>query len=292
VSYIGVNNDIIGINQMDLLAGPFGFSNLGDCLNCVITPTSTPTNTPTQTPTQTPTPTVTSGLPPTPSPTVTPTPCLTYYVFTDCTNNSNNSSSTLQVVVQTVPATPTTIVGNVLRNPTTGVCWKFIGSSLCSPGQFSPNTNVITWSGNYFTGFSTYPSCNACSAAATPTTTTTTTVTPQPCTMSYTHTKTYCSWTTGNIKVNGVIVYTFQSSLAAGVYSNTFSVQTGAVVSVYLQAMVPSSFCTSFISNAQLSIGSYNNSVLSIDQVFEINYSFTVTTANCGVPIIITSTTV
>ena len=117
--------------------------------------------------------------------------------------------------------------------------------------------------------------------------------------MSYTHTKTYCSWTTGNIKVNGVIVYTFQSSLSQGVYSNTFPVQTGDVVSVYLQAMVPSSFCTGFISTAGLNFGPFNNSVNSVDTNNEINYSVIVHASgtsgtsgvNCGTPIIITSTT-
>jgi hypothetical protein len=117
--------------------------------------------------------------------------------------------------------------------------------------------------------------------------------------MSYTHTKTYCSWTTGNIKVNGVIVYTFQPSLAAGVYSNTFPVQTGDVVSVYLQAMVPSSFCTGFISIAGLNFGPVNTSVYSVDTNNEINYSVIVNASgtsgpsgvNCGTPIILTSNT-
>lgn len=49
ISYVGVNNNTIGIDKIELLIGPYGFSNLGDCIFCSqsITPTPTPTMTPT-----------------------------------------------------------------------------------------------------------------------------------------------------------------------------------------------------------------------------------------------------
>jgi hypothetical protein len=61
ISYLGIDNNVIGVNKITLIEGPLGFSNLGECVNCVLpqtpTPTPTSTNTPTPTPTLTPTPT-------------------------------------------------------------------------------------------------------------------------------------------------------------------------------------------------------------------------------------------
>jgi len=49
IHYVGVNNNTIGIDDITLISGPYGFSNLGDCIFCSqsITPTPTPTMTPT-----------------------------------------------------------------------------------------------------------------------------------------------------------------------------------------------------------------------------------------------------
>ena len=85
ISYMGTTSQIIGVNNITLNSGPFGYSNLGGCISCVPTPTPTPTNTSTPTPTPsvtatlTPTPSVTATLTPTPSvtATLTPTPSVT-----------------------------------------------------------------------------------------------------------------------------------------------------------------------------------------------------------------------
>lgn len=54
IHYVGFNNQISGVDRITLLDGPFGFSNLGGCLNCEVINTPTPTPTPTVTPTQIP----------------------------------------------------------------------------------------------------------------------------------------------------------------------------------------------------------------------------------------------
>lgn len=51
VSYVGTTNDVIGVNTIDLVDGPVGYSNLGQCVLCEVIPTPTPTPTPTITPT-------------------------------------------------------------------------------------------------------------------------------------------------------------------------------------------------------------------------------------------------
>jgi len=51
VSFVGINNDIIGVNTIELVEGPTGYSNLGECVLCDVIPSSTPTPTPTMTPT-------------------------------------------------------------------------------------------------------------------------------------------------------------------------------------------------------------------------------------------------
>ena len=49
VGYIGVNNNTIGIDDVTLLLGPYGFLDDADCILCSesIIPTPTPTPTPT-----------------------------------------------------------------------------------------------------------------------------------------------------------------------------------------------------------------------------------------------------
>lgn len=70
ISYIGINTNVIGVNNVELIEGPIGFSNLGDCILCL--------------PIISPTPSVTPTLTPTPTPSSTPQPieeCLQYILF-------------------------------------------------------------------------------------------------------------------------------------------------------------------------------------------------------------------
>jgi len=51
ISFVGVNDNVIGVNTIELVEGPTGYSNLGECVSCVVIPSPTPTPTPTMTPT-------------------------------------------------------------------------------------------------------------------------------------------------------------------------------------------------------------------------------------------------
>jgi hypothetical protein len=169
VSFIKINLEEIGIDNIELLTGPFGYSNLGDCILCVPTqsPTPTPTVTPTQTvtPTITPTPSITPTLTPTPesspsqtptmTPTATPTPTMTpqpnYYVYRDCSNPNN-------WLVQTSVG-GTTTPGEVQKD-NDEICWEFQYISQGIP-NLGP-VNVITFNGNYFTVSTVYSNCDEC----------------------------------------------------------------------------------------------------------------------------------
>ena len=51
ISFVGINDNIIGVNTIELVEGPTGYSNLGECVLCEVVPSPTPTPTPTMTPT-------------------------------------------------------------------------------------------------------------------------------------------------------------------------------------------------------------------------------------------------
>ena len=83
ISYLGMDYDHGNENEILITSGPWGYSNLGDCIYCQIGTTPTPTPTITTTPTVTPTPSITPSMTPTktpnmsPTPTSTPTPTIT-----------------------------------------------------------------------------------------------------------------------------------------------------------------------------------------------------------------------
>jgi hypothetical protein len=51
ISFVGINDNIIGVNTIELFEGPTGYSNLGECVLCDVVSSPTPTPTPTMTPT-------------------------------------------------------------------------------------------------------------------------------------------------------------------------------------------------------------------------------------------------
>lgn len=117
ISYLGIDYDHGNENNITNITGPYGLSNLGECINCQIdlTPTPTPTNTstPTQTPTitptmtktptQTPTSTIGSTPPVTPTSTKTPTPTKT---STPTPTQTPSSTRPPCDFIQTNPITP------------------------------------------------------------------------------------------------------------------------------------------------------------------------------------------
>jgi len=143
ISYLGINLDVIGNNEISLVDGPLGYSNLGECVLCTpdVTPTPTPTPTPSITPTNTPTPT--------------PSVATGYYVYRQC-NNPN------VFVVQTTP-TPTYIVGQVFSTNEFDYCWEFYGYYMSYPTL--PLGSIVTnYIGSYFssTGNTFYDDCVTC----------------------------------------------------------------------------------------------------------------------------------
>jgi hypothetical protein len=100
--------------------------------------------------TPTPTPTITPTITPTMTPTPSPTLPQQYYVYRLC------NSTPPQYVVQTLPGLTIT-PGKVLRSPLDygfpiGIawfCWEFLYVTNTSP-SFPPGTNVINFTGNYF----------------------------------------------------------------------------------------------------------------------------------------------
>lgn len=162
ISYIGINNDVIGVNNISLVEGPIGFSNLGECILCVpdISPTPTPTVTPTVTPTIT----------------LTPTPSLKeqYYVYRQCRSiGIDDSGPYYKYIIQTSPG-PTTNVGEVVNNieqigsKIITVCWEFMYISTLFPIIPPPN-QYTTYSGNWFTPATpaVYNNCHDCQLANT-----------------------------------------------------------------------------------------------------------------------------
>lgn len=139
ISYVGINNNVIGVDTITLTQGPIGLSNLGECALCVISPSPTPS------PSITPSPTVTPTI--TPSSTI---PSNQYYVLQRCFNENS-------YIIQTI-APLTTVPGKVIGNLITKECWKFISVNSSYPtlplgssatfvnGDYFPSTNVLVYS--------------------------------------------------------------------------------------------------------------------------------------------------
>jgi len=150
ISYIGINTDVIGVNDVTLIEGPIGYSNLGDCVLCV--PQESPT----------PTPSITPTLTPTITPTLTPTPTMgvPYYIFKSCSKNISGGDI---YIVQTSPWT--FAVGSyVMLNygpvgETKRDCYQYLGLYYTIP-TYPPIDTVITYSGNYFSTSVVSPSLN------------------------------------------------------------------------------------------------------------------------------------
>jgi hypothetical protein len=183
ISYIGQSNTIIGANNITLTTNVIGYTNLGQCVDCVVTLTKTPTPTPSITPTISLTPSIT--------PTISLTPSTNYYLYKNCKTND--------YVLQQSPALLTTIGDAMfitLDNPLftsikKGQCWTLVSITSSSP-SLNPLWSVVTSVSNVFTAVSSsiYDDCDKCdvansggsspSVSQTPTPTKTPTRTPTP----------------------------------------------------------------------------------------------------------------
>jgi hypothetical protein len=143
ISFLGYNLDVIGIDDITLIDGPLGYSNLGECSLCTpdVSPTPTPTITPTLTPTNTPSPT--------------PSMAIGYYVFRQCGNPT-------EYIIQTL-AIPTFTPGTIFKTITNDYCWEFMYYSATYPTL--PLGSTFTYiSGSFFpsTGNTFFNTCELC----------------------------------------------------------------------------------------------------------------------------------
>lgn len=160
ISYVGVNTNIIGNNTISLTSNLIGYSNLGQCVNCLEVLTPTPTPTPSITPTITLT--SSSNKPPTPDPSNTPTPTRTrtvlYYVYTQC--------GTYNRVAQPIPVFLNSTLGQTFRTGSNGfapnTCWTldYISQIILN----NPAYNTTVYNTNAFTSIlpTIYTSCANC----------------------------------------------------------------------------------------------------------------------------------
>jgi len=139
ISYVGNNYFVSGINDIELVSGPIGFSNLGDCTLC------SPTLTPTSTPTPTPTPTPSSVICYCYELTTTTDEILFSYIncsgFTDSVNVTPFTSTTVCSIT-----TPTTLSLSTHGITNRGLCsFNICPSYNCESYSISNlNTNIVT----------------------------------------------------------------------------------------------------------------------------------------------------
>jgi len=149
VVFLGIELDVIGINEIDLVTGPLGsITGVSSC-DVVCTPDVSPT------PTVTPTPTITPTISMTPTPSV----AMGYYVYQRCTVPS-------QYIIQTLPG-PTFVPNQVFSttgSTIVGECWKFISYSSTYPTLPLGSSSTFLL-GNSFpnSGNVLYASCDDCS---------------------------------------------------------------------------------------------------------------------------------
>jgi len=140
---------VIGVDDIVLVDGVLGYSNLGECTLCVpdIPPTPTPTITPTISVTPSVTPTISAPM--------------GYYVYRNC--------NTLVYLIQTSPG-PSIVPGQTFSNPSApsfNDCWSFEFYSATYP-TLSPKASYAFLSGNNFTNVGTtiYSDCASCNSSS------------------------------------------------------------------------------------------------------------------------------
>jgi phosphatidylethanolamine-binding protein (PEBP) family uncharacterized protein len=200
-------------------------------------PSATPTHTPTQTPTHTPTPTQT------PTMTMTPTPTSssrnTYYAYQLCGSKLGDGNA----VIQPVPAIPGNVVGDVILDLNNRNCWQLMEISM-DLGQLQNHYGGNTYFTNYFT--SVYGTvfndpkiaCDYCQSVnnSLPV------LEPAPDAPKPLSCPTNLrNWNdciksdvSGVIYINGVVVYSFNSSFDANIFIGTLPTHNGDNVKIVL----------------------------------------------------------
>jgi hypothetical protein len=122
VSFVGINDVTIGVNTIDLVEGPTGYSNLGECVLCDVISSPTPTPTPTMTPTP-------SGI-----------PCFCYEIISETETareyvDCNGVYSTISI---DTPFTPYYVCSSAPLNHPDTINMSITKLELCSNGICPP----------------------------------------------------------------------------------------------------------------------------------------------------------
>jgi hypothetical protein len=198
-----------------------------------MTPGASPSQTPTHTPTMTKTPTMTPTQTPTNSMTPTPTPTTKtlFYAYIQCGGNPLRDN----VIIQPVPALPGNVIGDVVLNNITKVCWELIKTSTDLGQLEGLYVNHTTLSSNYFvdvyptfTGSSGDKPCDECAKYLS-------SITPVDgrCNLTLINTKNCAeAATSGMIYVNGILVYQFGVNFPVSTFTQLIPVLVGDVITI------------------------------------------------------------
>lgn len=225
------------------------------CATGCLTPT--PTKTPTMTPTKTPTPTVTRtpGMSPSATPTHTPTPTKTptmtptqtptnsmtptptpttktlYYAYAQCGSILPRAF----VIIQSIPAIPGNMIGDVVLDNINKICWELINISDNENQLISiyPNNSTYT---NYFVDVTYFQDngvekpCDNCEKSLDE-------PVIQRCNLTLTNIKNCAeAATSGMVYVNGILVYQFGVNFPVSTFTQLIPVVVGDVITIIINA--------------------------------------------------------
>ncbi len=166
VSYVGVNVNIIGNNNITLTSNLLGYSNVGACISCLsISPTPTPTLsiTPTMTVTRT-----SNQVTPTQTATPTKTIPIYYYLWRNCLNDR-------YICWPGVPfgSTSDWSIGKAFKTTNNdtlypSTCWALETISTSCSNPTIPSYLITTYISNPFTSLinTVLPGCSSCTTSA------------------------------------------------------------------------------------------------------------------------------
>jgi hypothetical protein len=280
------------------------------------TMTKTPTNTPTKTPTMTPTQTMTKTPTQTPTQTMTKTPTMTQTPTQTMTMTPTPSSKTLwyaylmcgtrpskeTVVIQPVPAIPGNVVGNVILDLVTKICWELVEISS-DENHLLSTWNGTSYSNNYFTnvygttftGNGILKPCEECQNQIK-------ILPPNNSTSCPTNLRNYSNCAKadvrGTIYINNIVVYSFTENFDVYEYIDTLPTNQGDSVKIILEPQSSLSITTldvtynGGITHSETQLGQTNivfEYIVDCVKTDIVN-SINITTTCKGKPIIVATT--
>jgi len=228
-------------------------------------PKPTPTVTPTVTPTKTTTPTVTPTNTMTPSPT--PTTNTYYYVYLPCGTIPSGSNN---VVIQPISAIPGNVIGNVILDLTTNICWELINISINLSQLQNTYPYNTTYSTNYFievygTIFNGDTPCDDCDATIVE-------ILPTQCQLTLLNSSNcLISNTSGVVYVNSDIVYSFDVDFDIDSVVELIDVTVGDTITIVLNAPL-NSICTLSVSDTDIDGNTFTHNDSITNEGISYNY--------------------